>query len=907
MPRNIPLALVPITAALAMALSGCATITAAGTAATAEKPAASNAASGTTASARTGATTPAGASVAAGQPRPFADVIKDAKEAKGLIGIWTKDEKTWLEIDPALFGKPLFFSVNLARGLGENWIFGGMMGRSHLVEFRKVGTSVQLVARNERHFAIAGTPEARAVAEAFSESLLASAPIASQPHPERKSVLVEANTLLFADIPGAYAYLDRTYRQPYSLDRGNSSFGTLRTAPDAVALQVNAHYAVSRLVQPPPIFSPGANVPSVPTTLPDPRSLFLGFQYNFAKLPDEPMRPRLADPRVGHFTASRFDFSNDSNLTPYVSYVQRWRLEKRDPAAELSEPKQPIVFWLDRNIPVRYRDTVTAGVLEWNKAFERIGFKDAIQAKVQPDDADFDTLDARVASIRWMTTARPAFGAIGPRQVDPRTGEILDADIGIDPVRLRNSRYRLADQRSHAAGQAADGLGLLPDDALHCRLEDFIAEDRGFALDLLAARGDLAPGSAEAESFVFSDLKETVMHEVGHALGLTHNFRASTVYTQAQLADREFTRANGVSGSVMEYTPINIALKGEPQGEYSMATLGPYDYWAIEYAYRPIPPEQEAEALARIAARSSEPLLAFALDEETNAGLDPDASAGDLGADPLAYAARRLALAKELWERWEARPLQPGESYAALRRNVTRGITQVRESGLLAARHIGGISVLRDAAGSGRTPMNPVAMAKQREALRLIETGVFAADSFRFKPEFLRSLSTDFADRHDAYDVGIAPGGLDYSLPMQVLAAQRAVLDRLMSESVAQRLLDAEGKVDDASQALQLAEVYATLRRAIWSDLKVRGDIPLIRRNLQREHAVRVSNALLRPTAAMPADAKSLLRAEARALRADLAAATGRPGWSPTASAHLAESLAMLDEALKAPVVRQTI
>jgi hypothetical protein len=215
--------------------------------------------------------------------------------------------------------------------------------------------------------------------------------------------------------------------------------------------------------------------------------------------------------------------------------------------------------------------------------------------------------------------------------------------------------------------------------------------------------------------------------------------------------------------------------------------------------------------------------------------------------------------------------------------------------------------VLRDAAGSSRTPMNPVAMAKQREALKLIETGVFSADSFRFKPEFLRSLSTDFADRHDAFDTAIAPGGLDYSLPMQVLAAQRAVLDRVMSESVAQRLLDAEGKVDDPSQALQLAEVYATLRRAIWSDLKARGDIPLIRRNLQREHAVRVSSALLRPTAAMPADAKSLLRTEARVLRAELAAAASRPGWSPTASAHLAESLAMLDEALKAPVVRQTI
>jgi hypothetical protein len=236
-----------------------------------------------------------------------------------------------------------------------------MMGRSHLVEFRKVGGNVQLVARNERHFAQPKTPEARGVADAFSESLLTWAPIASQPHPERKSVLVEASSLLFADIPGAYAFLDRTYRQPYSFDSRNSSLGTLRTGPDAVAIQVNAHYAVSRLVQPPAAFAPGATVPSVPSTLPDPRSLFLGFQYNFARLPDEPMRPRLADPRVGHFTASRFDYSSDVKLTPYVSYVQRWRLEKKDPAAELSLPKQPIVFWLDRNIPLRYRDTVSAG------------------------------------------------------------------------------------------------------------------------------------------------------------------------------------------------------------------------------------------------------------------------------------------------------------------------------------------------------------------------------------------------------------------------------------------------------------------------------------------------------------------------------------------------------------------
>nr|MBP8007111.1 zinc-dependent metalloprotease [Burkholderiales bacterium] len=846
-----------------------------------------------------------GAGTAGAPPtRPFADVIKDAKESKGLFAVWQKDEKAWIEIAPDQFDKPLFFSVNLASGIGESFLFGGLMGRSHIVELRKIGGTVQLVARNDRFFARPSTPEATAVAEGFSDSLLASAPVASQPHPERKTVLVELNALLFADIPGAYALLDRAYRQPYAFDARNTSIARTRSSADAIGVLVNAHYAVSRLVQPPPTAAPGAPVPSTPTTLPDPRSLFLGFQYNLAKLPDEPMRPRVADARVGYFTVSRFDYSDTRTLTPRVNLVKRWRLEKKDPAAEISEPKQPIVFWIDRNVPLRYRDTIVAGVLEWNKAFERIGFKDAVQARIQPDDADFDTLDARHASIRWMTTARPAFGGIGPSQADPRTGEILDADIGIDPTRLRFARYRLADSSTPSTAPASSPLGFPQGDAHDCRIEDFVAEDRGFASDLLAARGVIAPDSPEAEEFLLSDLREVTMHEVGHALGLTHNFRASTVYTQAQLNDAEFTRKNGVSGSVMEYTPINLALRGEPQGTLSMTTLGPYDYWAIEYAYRPIAPEREADELAKIAARSNEPLLAYAYDDESNLAIDPEATPGDLGSDPLAYAARRIELAKELWERWEARPLEPGETYAALRRNISRGITQMRESGLLASRYIGGTSVLRDAAGSGRTPLNPVAMAKQRDALKLIETGVFAADSFRFKPEFLRSLSVDFLDRGDSFGTGLAPTTFDFSLPVQVLAAQKAVLDRVMSEAIAQRVLDAEGKVDRPGDAVQLAEIYASLHRAIWSELKTGRDIPLIRRNLQREHATRLATALLKPSGSMPADARALMRADAKALRAEIAAAAGKPGWSPAAAAHLAEALSTLDEALKAPLVR---
>ena len=929
MPRPVSRLLALTLGALSIALAGCATTpadpaatSADGASATADvahaaggaaaavvmvPPAAHGGAQG--GGGRPGAAGPAAAAAAAAaatasQTRPFADIVKEAKETRGYFTLWQKDDKVWIEIAPEQFDKPMFFSVNLASGIGESFLFGGLMGRSYIAEFRKIGNAVRLIARNERFFAQPSTPEAAAVAEAFSDSLIASGPTVSQPHPERKSVLVDLGTMLSTDIPGAYAALDRAFRQPYAIDPRNTSIARVRTSADAVSVLVNAHYAVSRLVQPPPTAAPGAPVPSTPTTLPDPRSLFLGFQYNLAKLPDEPMRPRVADARVGFFTVSRFDYSDTRTLTPRINLVKRWRLEKKDPTAEISEPIQPIVFWIDRNVPLRYRDTIVAGVLEWNKAFERIGFKDAVQARIQPDDADFDTLDARHASIRWMTTARPAFGGIGPSQADPRTGELLQAESAIDPTRLLFARYRLADSSTPSTAPASSPLGFPQGDAHDCRIEDFVAEDRGFASDLLAARGVIAPDSPEAEEFLLSDLREVTMHEVGHALGLTHNFRASTVYTQAQLNDAEFTRKNGVSGSVMEYTPINLALRGEPQGTLSMTTLGPYDYWAIDYAYRPIAPEREADELAKIAARSNEPLLAYAYDDESNLAIDPEATPGDLGSDPLAYAARRIELAKELWERWEARPLEPGETYAALRRNISRGITQMRESGLLASRYIGGTSVLRDAAGSGPTPLNPVAMAKQRDALKLIETGVFAADSFRFKPEFLRSLSVDFLDRGDSFGTGLAPTTFDFSLPVQVLAAQKAVLDRVMSEAIAQRVLDAEGKVDRPGDAVQLAEIYASLHRAIWSELKTGRDIPLMRRNLQREHATRLATALLKPSGSMPADARALMRADAKALRAEIAAAAGKPGLSPAAAAHLAEALSTLDEALKAPLVR---
>jgi len=905
---------VAIAATAPFVMSGCATISAdktaetAAIAAAAAQAVAKDAGSSPTPGSAPGAAAPphsgagmAAAAAAAQAQKPFADVVKDAKETAGLFRVYQKDDKAWIEIAPDQFDHPFFFSWNLSRGLGEKFIYGGLMGDSDIVEFHRMGNTVQLIAKNEVYFSSQGKPQARAVAEAFTDSLVAAVPVASQPHPERKSVLIDLNALLLSDIPGANGFLERTYRQMYSFDSRNSGIVKTRTTPDLLAVEVSAHYALGRVIQPPPTGGPTVTPP--PATIPDVRSLFLGFYYNFAKLPDTPMHPRIADDRVGYFVTSRFDFADDSKISPRVTYIQRWRLEKKDPSAEFSEPKEPIVFWLDRNIPEKYRATVIAGVLEWNKAFERIGFKDAIQARVQPDDADFDTLDARHASIRWMTTARPSFGGIGPSQVDPRTGEILDADIGIDPVRFRNRRFARVEQIAEPSAIR----GFLKHSEYLCQADEYAAQELGFAMDLLEARGDIDPDGPEAEQFVLNDLREVVMHEVGHTLGLRHNFRASTVYAQKDLDDPAFTKTHGIGGSVMEYNAINIAAKGARQGAYGMTTIGPYDYWAVEYGYKEVPQDNEAAELRKIAARSSEPLLAFATDEDAAFAIDPEANQADLGNDPLEFARRRFALVQEMWDRWQTRTPKDGENYSVLRRIVERGLITMTGASANIAKYIGGVTTLRDHAGSPRAPLTPIESTKQREALRIIADGLFGADSFRFKPEFMRRVQVDWLDRNDIYDVGLSTATVDYSLGTQVLNAQRKVLNQLMSDAVAQRILDSEVKSSDLRKTLRLSELYSTLKESIWSELKTGRDITPLRRNLQREHLQRVATALLRPAGTMPADARSLQREEAKALRREIAAAQNRSGYSKETRAHLAEALTQLDEALKAPLVRQAV
>ncbi len=273
---------------------------------------------------------------APGALRPFAEVIKDAKRSDATMAFWQKDDKVWLELRPEDFNQPFFLSAKLKTGIGERMFFGGMMQDSGIVEFRRVHNQVQMIWRNIGYVAKAGTPGAAAIEAGYSPSLIASAPVLSLPDPERKAVLVEANTLFLADLLGLGMDLQRSYRQGYSFDPRNSAITKARGSADLLVLEVLGHYATASIAVPQPGSPPGMPQPSAPRSLPDPRSMFLGLHYSLSRLPAEPMAGRKADPRIGYFDSGRFDFSDDLERTPRQRYVNRWRLEKSDPKAALA-------------------------------------------------------------------------------------------------------------------------------------------------------------------------------------------------------------------------------------------------------------------------------------------------------------------------------------------------------------------------------------------------------------------------------------------------------------------------------------------------------------------------------------------------------------------------------------------
>jgi hypothetical protein len=285
--------------------------------------------------------------------------------------------------------------------------------------------------------------------------------------------------------------------------------------------------------------------------------------------------------------------------------------------------------------------------------------------------------------------------------------------------------------------------------------------------------------------------------------------------------------------------------------------------------------------------------------------MDPTVNVWDLSDKPLAYYRKRLDLSRELWDRLQSRKLEDGDSYDSLRRSFLQGFSQLNRGLMPATKYIGGVVQVRDRAGSGRMPFTPVPAAQQREALKILQDGAFSVDSFRFKPAFLASLPHNRLDYFDNLVRGDTVNTTPMvSVPNTILTMQKGVLDQVMSDAVATRIVESQNISTNPKEVFALSELYDALHAAIWSELKSGREITPMRRNLQREHLRRVAGALIRPSGTMPADARSLHRVSAQTLAAEIRAAQAKPGYSKETRAHLAEALNTLDEALKAPIMR---
>ena len=851
---------------------------------------------------------------------PFEQVVAGAKVYEGLFKLHQKDEHLFAEILPFQFDRPYLAPISVARG-------GGMGGHTlnsdeqWVVIFRRVGDKVFLVRRNVRFQARNDLPVGRAVETSYTDSILLSLRIRTI-NPQRNSVVIDLSDI----------FLTNFGNLPYgNLDPARTTWQKVKAFPRNLELQVAATFSGR----------------GVDDSVIDSRGNTVVVHYGLVELPDHQYQPRHADDRVGHFISVLKDFSADNRDSAYVRYVNRWRLDRVDGSpwkegAKLVPPKKKIIFWIEKSVPDEYRAAVREGILEWNKAFEKIGFRDAIEVR-QQETEDFDPEDVNFNTFRWI--ASDIGFAMGPSRANPFTGEIIDADIIFDASMIRylkgsqqifrNDHGRFEEPASLIqASRHGWGLPISPllanvekgwnerpmpkDEAEKlariqairhgiCQCASHKHNELGLALMAVSSRMNLKPGEKLPEELVQQAIKETAMHEVGHTLGLRHNFKGSTMNKNEQLHDIATTRKNGLSGSVMDYNPVNLAPKGVKQGDYFTTTLGPYDYWAIEYAYKPLTGGTEGELadLKKIASRSAEPGLDYGTDEDLSTTNDPLVNQWDLGSDPMKYGQERMLLAEELMKGLAERVVESGEGYQRARQAFTLLLRQYGDAAYLTAHFVGGESLNRDHKGdpNARDPQVPVKAVKQREALAFLQKHILTDQPFHFPPEVLRKLA---ADRwlHWGTERQLMHG-VDYPIHEQIGRIQRVVLDELLDGSTLARVQNTALKAETGETALAVAEIFRALTDSICSDLP-NGDKPavakssIIRRNLQREYLRDLSQLVLKGNG--PPDARSLARMHLRDIgkRIDQALGDKKASMDDTTRAYLEEGKEQIAKVLGA-------
>ncbi|SFI39889.1 zinc-dependent metalloprotease [Planctomicrobium piriforme] len=833
----------------------------------------------------------------------FDQMIDKKKKVEGLWTLYHNDQQLLAEFSDSALKKEYIVIPSISKGISQGMVLGGMswnFGEDVIWSFKKTDDKLFIYQRNVRFRAKPNTPEAAAIELAYSDSILYSLPILTKT--PTGGTLVDFTQVFMNDELQIGSAIGPGFR--FAPDR--STITKLKGFEENVELQINAVYSGSMPIE----------------TVPNSRGVQVGVHYSISILPPigaNGYKPRLADDRVGYFVTAIKDFSDKDDPDHFVRYLNRWNLQKLDPSIDLSPPKEPIRFYIENTVPVALRPTVEAAILEWNKAFEKLGFAGAIKVDQQPVDPNFDPENIRYNTFRWMTAN--AGMAMGPSRVDPRTGQILDADIIFDSSFLDSWSEKWETYRGDTAatfgegkqdpfgGDAAATHGFGHRHSTSCSYCQEMQRLNGFAAAFFVASGVNADGKLPKE-FIHEGMKEVVMHEVGHTLGLRHNFKASTWKNLEQINDKETGTKEGIVASVMDYVAPNISPDKEKQGLYFPQTIGPYDYWAIEYGYKPVQ-GNEADELKKIAARSTEPALAYTTDEDTRGtDSDPYSARFDLGQDPLDYARRQMEITTKAMPTITQRSVKEGEGYQQARQAFNMLFNEYWQSAATAAKFPGGISLSRDhkTEKDGKAPFTMIPAEKQRAAMKLISESVFsppvpAGDQLNY-------LAISRWSHWGMQE----PARQDFAIHDEVLSRQDGILGRVLNPMTLSRILDSEFKVPAGQDAYTLDEHMQITVDGIFTEWtaapakeKYDNRDPLIssfRRNLQRM-AIRRLGTIVTTASSGPSDARTLTRMHLVNLRdsAQKLLSNDKLTLDSYSKAHLMDSVARIDSMLNAEVV----
>ncbi|MDH3589499.1 MAG: zinc-dependent metalloprotease [Gammaproteobacteria bacterium] len=753
--------------------------------------------------------------------KTIAELTEDSDRHDGLFTLYRdrNDGTLYLSVMPDQIDREYIYFAHTTNGVVEGGHFRGAYIGNSVFSLRRHFKRLEFVEENTSYYFDPDSALSRAADANISPAVLAVQEIVAEDE-DSGEILVKLDEVLLKE------KLQQVKPTPDPDAKPKDAFvlGTLSESNNKI-VEVN-NYPQNTAVTAEYVYENPAPIVEGEEDITNSRAVSIQVQHTFIEMPENDYQPRLDDYRIGYFTSEVTDLTTRSN-TPYRDLIARWHLVKKDPDADLSDPVKPITWWIENTTPVEHRELIRKAALAWNPAFEKAGFSNAIAVEIQPDDAEWDAGDIRYNVLRWTSSPNPPFGGYGPSFTNPRTGQIIGADIMLEysflTNRLRRQRV-LQELSGHHPLPAGDG------NFAYCSMGHGLQLSNMYGMQALDSAG---AGSELREQLIHDSMHYLILHEIGHTLGLNHNMKATQL--QATPFDADNVAKSGIAGSVMDYPALNVAPQDEEQTLFYQTSPGPYDDWAIEYGYSTALEDagEEQERVAEILARSVEPELAFGndADDMRNPGkaIDPRVNIYDMSADAIAYAIRRLEQTDEMLA---SLPERHPESWQALHDGYLVMMAENARSNAVISRYIGGVYVDRTPADqlSDQAPFTPVSFADQKRAMAALETHLFAPDALAGSAE----LYTHLQQRRRGFDFWDETE--DPKLHEWQLAVQKGVLDHLLHPAVLKRITDSRlygnqyklaAFMDDLSDAIFAADAHS--------------DVNTVRQNLQLEYINRLA------------------------------------------------------------------